>query len=59
MLFVCVCVCVLGNPWKFEFRFKFYPARPEYLKDDLTRYFLCLQVRQDIICGQYVIFIFV
>ncbi|KAM3181796.1 hypothetical protein ACTXT7_013658 [Hymenolepis weldensis] len=39
-------------PWKFEFRFKFYPALPEYLKDDLTRYFLCLQVRQDLICGQ-------
>ncbi|CDS37228.1 SPRY domain containing protein [Echinococcus multilocularis] len=40
------------NPWRFEFRFKFYPAHPEYLKDDLTRYFLCLQIRQDIICGQ-------
>ncbi|KAL5960654.1 Band protein 1 [Taenia solium] len=40
------------NPWKFEFRFKFYPAHPEYLKDDLTRYFLCLQIRQDIISGQ-------
>ncbi|VDM17673.1 unnamed protein product [Hydatigera taeniaeformis] len=40
------------NPWKFEFRFKFYPAHPDCLKDDLTRYFLCLQIRQDIICGQ-------
>nr|CUU98937.1 hypothetical transcript [Hymenolepis microstoma] len=44
--------CIPENPWKFEFRFKFYPALPEYLKDDLTRYFLCLQVRQDLICGQ-------
>uniref|UniRef100_A0A183SNI9 FERM domain-containing protein n=1 Tax=Schistocephalus solidus TaxID=70667 RepID=A0A183SNI9_SCHSO len=35
-----------------EFRVKFYPARPDELKDDLTRYFLCLQLRQDLISGQ-------
>ncbi|KAL7054526.1 hypothetical protein AAHC03_025996 [Spirometra sp. Aus1] len=39
-------------PWNLEFRVKFYPARPDDLKDDLTRYFLCLQIRQDLISGQ-------
>ncbi|CAH8674529.1 unnamed protein product [Schistosoma haematobium] len=39
-------------PWKLEFRVRFYPPNIDIFKDDLTRYFLCLQLRQDIISGQ-------
>ncbi|KAH8868651.1 Band 4.1-like protein 3 [Schistosoma japonicum] len=39
-------------PWKLEFRVRFYPPNVDIFKDDLTRYFLCLQLRQDIISGQ-------
>ncbi|CAH8589501.1 unnamed protein product [Schistosoma turkestanicum] len=39
-------------PWKLEFRVRFYPPNIDVFKDDLTRYFLCLQLRQDIISGQ-------
>ncbi|VDP97740.1 unnamed protein product [Trichobilharzia regenti] len=39
-------------PWKLEFRVRFYPPNIDEFKDDLTRYFFCLQLRQDIISGQ-------
>ncbi|CAH8635038.1 unnamed protein product [Heterobilharzia americana] len=39
-------------PWKLEFRVRFYPPNTDEFKDDLTRYFFCLQLRQDIISGQ-------
>ncbi|KAG8510886.1 Band 4.1-like protein 2 [Galemys pyrenaicus] len=35
-------------PWLFTFNVKFYPPDPSQLTEDITRYFLCLQLRQDI-----------
>ncbi|CAH8602423.1 unnamed protein product [Dicrocoelium dendriticum] len=40
------------KPWKLEFHIRHYPLDIDELKDDLTRYCLCLQIRQDIISGQ-------
>ncbi|TNN07650.1 Band 4-like protein, partial [Schistosoma japonicum] len=40
------------NEWQFEFQVKFYPCDIDSIKEDLTRYYLCLQVRQDIVSGQ-------
>ncbi|KAK2503074.1 hypothetical protein MC885_019929 [Smutsia gigantea] len=43
----------LGNlPWLFTFTVKFYPPDPSQLTEDITRYFLCLQLRQDIASGR-------
>ncbi|XP_008116300.1 band 4.1-like protein 2 isoform X9 [Anolis carolinensis] len=39
-------------PWMFTFNVKFYPPDPSQLTEDLTRYFLCLQLRQDITSGR-------
>ncbi|MEE6475640.1 hypothetical protein FKM82_010830 [Ascaphus truei] len=39
-------------PWLFVFNVKFYPPDPSQLSEDLTRYFLCLQLRQDIASGR-------
>ncbi|XP_058163439.1 band 4.1-like protein 2 isoform X11 [Dasypus novemcinctus] len=39
-------------PWLFTFNVKFYPPDPSQLTEDITRYFLCLQLRQDIISGR-------
>ncbi|XP_060609340.2 band 4.1-like protein 2 isoform X7 [Anolis sagrei] len=39
-------------PWMFTFNVKFYPPDPSQLTEDLTRYFLCLQLRQDIASGR-------
>uniref|UniRef100_A0A3Q2U5P6 FERM domain-containing protein n=1 Tax=Fundulus heteroclitus TaxID=8078 RepID=A0A3Q2U5P6_FUNHE len=47
--FVTVPFCV---PWNFSFNVKFYPPNPAQLSEDLTRYFLCLQLRQDIVSGR-------
>nr|XP_057915627.1 band 4.1-like protein 3 isoform X3 [Doryrhamphus excisus] len=43
---------VRGVPWHFSFNVKFYPPNPAQLSEDITRYFLCLQLRQDIVSGQ-------
>ncbi|XP_015255105.1 PREDICTED: protein 4.1-like isoform X2 [Cyprinodon variegatus] len=43
---------VRGVPWNFFFNVKFYPPNPAQLSEDLTRYFLCLQLRQDIVSGR-------
>ncbi|XP_029282405.1 protein 4.1-like isoform X2 [Cottoperca gobio] len=43
---------VRGVPWNFCFNVKFYPADPAQLSEDITRYFLCLQLRQDIVSGR-------
>ncbi|XP_013885227.1 protein 4.1 isoform X7 [Austrofundulus limnaeus] len=43
---------VRGVAWNFSFNVKFYPPDPALLSEDLTRYFLCLQLRQDIISGR-------
>ncbi|KAL9862866.1 band 4.1-like protein 2 isoform 4-T5 [Geothlypis trichas] len=39
-------------PWIFTFNVKFYPPDPSQLTEDITRYFLCLQLRQDIVSGR-------
>ncbi|KAM7061830.1 band 4.1-like protein 2 isoform 3-T4 [Acridotheres tristis] len=39
-------------PWIFTFNVKFYPPDPSQLIEDITRYFLCLQLRQDIASGR-------
>ncbi|XP_053142936.1 band 4.1-like protein 2 isoform X12 [Hemicordylus capensis] len=38
--------------WLFTFNVKFYPPDPSQLTEDITRYFLCLQLRQDIASGR-------
>uniref|UniRef100_A0A3Q2ZCL6 FERM domain-containing protein n=1 Tax=Kryptolebias marmoratus TaxID=37003 RepID=A0A3Q2ZCL6_KRYMA len=43
---------VRGVSWNFSFNVKFYPPDPAQLSEDITRYFLCLQLRQDIISGR-------
>ncbi|OON13963.1 FERM central domain protein, partial [Opisthorchis viverrini] len=40
------------QPWKLEFHIRYYPLDIDGFEDDLTRYCLCLQIRQDIISGQ-------
>ncbi|XP_042345174.1 uncharacterized protein LOC121945189 isoform X7 [Plectropomus leopardus] len=42
---------VSGAVYEFTFSVKFYPPDPAQLTEDLTRYFLCLQLRKDIIRG--------
>ncbi|XP_013403572.1 protein 4.1 isoform X29 [Lingula anatina] len=41
-----------SGPWVFAFEVKFYPPDPSQLTEDLTRYHLCLQVRNDILSGK-------
>ncbi|XP_022621459.1 protein 4.1-like isoform X1 [Seriola dumerili] len=43
---------VRGVPWNFSFNVKFYTPDPAQLSEDITRYFLCLQLRQDIVSGR-------
>ncbi|XP_041816975.1 band 4.1-like protein 3a [Chelmon rostratus] len=43
---------VRGVPWNFSFNVKFYPPDPAQLSEDISRYFLCLQLRQDIVSGR-------
>ncbi|XP_052696451.1 band 4.1-like protein 1 isoform X3 [Crassostrea angulata] len=38
-----------GLAWEFKFEVKFYPPDPQTLHEDLTRYQLCLQIRNDIV----------
>ncbi|XP_040431447.1 band 4.1-like protein 1 isoform X19 [Cygnus olor] len=38
--------------WNFAFTVKFYPPDPAQLTEDITRYYLCLQLRADIITGR-------
>ncbi|XP_070775612.1 band 4.1-like protein 3b [Enoplosus armatus] len=40
------------GPWNFAFNVKFYPPDPSQLTEDITRYFLCLQLRDDVISGR-------
>uniref|UniRef100_A0A8C9TJK5 Erythrocyte membrane protein band 4.1 like 1 n=1 Tax=Scleropages formosus TaxID=113540 RepID=A0A8C9TJK5_SCLFO len=39
-------------PWHFAFAVKFYPPDPSQLTEDITRYYLCLQLRDDILSGR-------
>uniref|UniRef100_A0A672UYW5 Protein 4.1 n=1 Tax=Strigops habroptila TaxID=2489341 RepID=A0A672UYW5_STRHB len=43
---------VHGGPSDFTFNVKFYPPDPAQLTEDITRYYLCLQLRQDILTGR-------
>uniref|UniRef100_A0A667WX73 Si:dkey-178k16.1 n=1 Tax=Myripristis murdjan TaxID=586833 RepID=A0A667WX73_9TELE len=38
--------------WSFGFSVKFYPPDPSILIEDITRYYLCLQLRDDILSGR-------
>ncbi|KAH9281428.1 Band 4.1-like protein 2 [Echinococcus granulosus] len=42
----------VGKNWLFEFQVKFFPYDIDSIVEDLTRYFLCLQVRQNLLSGQ-------
>jgi band 4.1-like protein 1/2/3 len=42
----------LERSWEFNFEVKFYPPDPAQLQEDITRYQLCLQVRNDILSGK-------
>ncbi|XP_069508429.1 band 4.1-like protein 1 isoform X10 [Ambystoma mexicanum] len=43
---------IRSGPWNFGFTVKFYPPDPSQLTEDITRYYLCLQLRSDIISGR-------
>ncbi|XP_066573740.1 protein 4.1 isoform X2 [Amia ocellicauda] len=42
---------VPGTTYDFTFNVKFYPPDPAQLTEDITRYYLCLQLRKDIMSG--------
>ncbi|KAM4033250.1 band 4.1-like protein 1 isoform 5-T6 [Anomaloglossus baeobatrachus] len=43
---------IRSSSWTFGFTVKFYPPDPAQLTEDITRYYLCLQLRADIISGR-------
>ncbi|XP_073667548.1 band 4.1-like protein 2 isoform X15 [Paramisgurnus dabryanus] len=43
---------IRNSQWQFAFSVKFYPPDPSLLTEDITRYLLCLQLRQDIASGR-------
>nr|XP_020459463.1 band 4.1-like protein 2 isoform X3 [Monopterus albus] len=43
---------IRSNNWQFAFNVKFYPPDPSLLTEDITRYLLCLQLREDVACGR-------
>ncbi|KAM4631184.1 protein 4.1 [Polymixia lowei] len=43
---------VQGTDYNFTFNVKFYPPDPAQLSEDITRYYLCLQLRKDILSGR-------
>ncbi|XP_051887031.1 remodeling and spacing factor 1-like isoform X6 [Pristis pectinata] len=43
---------IRSGPWHLAFTVKFYPPDPTQLSEDITRYYLCLQLRDDIISGR-------
>ncbi|TRY65082.1 hypothetical protein DNTS_006080 [Danionella cerebrum] len=43
---------VQGTNYDFTFNVKFYPPDPAQLSEDITRYYLCLQLRKDIKSGR-------
>ncbi|XP_061122953.1 protein 4.1 isoform X3 [Syngnathus typhle] len=43
---------VHGANYDFTFNVKFYPPDPAQLSEDITRYYLCLQLRKDILQGR-------
>uniref|UniRef100_A0A3Q3X9M5 FERM domain-containing protein n=1 Tax=Mola mola TaxID=94237 RepID=A0A3Q3X9M5_MOLML len=45
-------VCMISGPWNFAFNVKFYPPDPSQLTEDITRYYLSLQLRDDVVSGR-------
>ncbi|XP_041832688.1 band 4.1-like protein 2 isoform X2 [Melanotaenia boesemani] len=43
---------IRSNNWQFAFNVKFYPPDPSLLTEDITRYLLCLQLRDDVASGR-------
>ncbi|KAM3841367.1 band 4.1-like protein 3 isoform 6-T11 [Vipera latastei] len=43
---------IRSGAWYFSFNVKFYPPDPAQLSEDITRYYLCLQLRDDIVSGR-------
>ncbi|MED6273163.1 hypothetical protein CHARACLAT_003924 [Characodon lateralis] len=43
---------IRSNNWQFSFSVKFYPPDPSQLTEDITRYLLCLQLREDVSSGR-------
>ncbi|KAM9703681.1 band 4.1-like protein 2 isoform 3-T5 [Menidia menidia] len=43
---------IRSNNWLFAFNVKFYPPDPSLLTEDITRYLLCLQLREDVASGR-------
>jgi len=45
---------ISDGPWCFYFSVKFYPPDPAQLLEDITRYYMVLQLRDDIVEGRWV-----
>ncbi|XP_041103752.1 band 4.1-like protein 3 isoform X2 [Polyodon spathula] len=43
---------IRSGAWQFSFNVKFYPPDPAQLSEDITRYYLCLQLRDDVVSGR-------
>ncbi|XP_035285292.1 band 4.1-like protein 3 isoform X3 [Anguilla anguilla] len=43
---------IRSGSWNFAFNVKFYPPDPAQLSEDITRYYLCLQLRDDVVSGR-------
>ncbi|XP_066574721.1 band 4.1-like protein 3a isoform X15 [Amia ocellicauda] len=43
---------IRSGAWNFAFNVKFYPPDPSQLSEDITRYYLCLQLRDDVVSGR-------
>ncbi|XP_031416311.1 band 4.1-like protein 3b isoform X2 [Clupea harengus] len=43
---------IRSGQWNFTFIVKFYPPDPAQLQEDITRFYLCLQLRDDIVSGR-------
>ncbi|XP_074541171.1 band 4.1-like protein 2 isoform X5 [Halichoeres trimaculatus] len=43
---------IRSNNWQFAFNVKFYPPDPSLLTEDITRFLLCLQLREDVATGR-------
>ncbi|XP_047552578.1 band 4.1-like protein 3 isoform X14 [Lutra lutra] len=43
---------IRSGAWHFSFNGEFYPPDPAQLSEDITRYYLCLQLRDDIVSGR-------
>ncbi|XP_078728798.1 protein 4.1-like isoform X3 [Lampetra fluviatilis] len=43
---------LMHSPWLVSFNVKFYPPDPSHLLEDISRYYLCLQLREDVARGR-------